>query len=378
MEIDSLLYDLITASIFILNIFVAGIFIIRNFNISLTHKLISILLFLLFFRTFCIHLHLSGHIISFPHMLLISHLVSRMGLPLLYLMVFYEVQNRKFKWYDALHAISAILYLANFSNILFLGSAEKLTYIQNIILYGYDYIWDKGLFFNEVQVYVLRVAPFLFYILAIGYMLIKKHHKLSPGLKYFFNAILIYIGINLLPILLTKVFYVIDTSDIYVTNLIFFAATFFMLIYFFFVPNFMYHSYFIKTIALGAQQKNDSNDEATDLEQVFETIEIHFRETLQFTDTTLTIGKVSETLNIPTREISKTIKYCKNQNFSQYINESRINYLLEGIKNNYFDGDSISDIAYGIGFNSVNNFYSYFKAIVGCTPKAYLDNLKST
>lgn len=377
MEIHYLLYDLVTASVFILNIFVAGIFILRNFNISLMHKLISILLFLLFFRLFCVHLHFSGHIISFPHMLLISHLVSKIGLPLLFLMVFYEVQNRKFKWHDTLHAIPAILYLVNFSNILFLGSAEKLVYVQNIIIYGYDYILDKGLFFNEVEVYVLSAAPFLFYFFAIGYILIKKHHKLTTWLKYFLVAILIYMGINFLPVLFTKVFNVIDTSDLYATNLIFFAATFFMLIYFFFVPNFLYRSHFIKSIAFGVQYKNDSNDEAMNLEQLFETIEIHFRQTLQFTDTTLTIAKVSEILNIPSREISKTIKYCKNQNFSQYINESRINYLLEGIKNNYFDGDSISDIAYGIGFNSINNFYAYFKAIVGCTPRVYLDNLKS-
>ena len=131
MEVTLNIYDLITASVFILNIFVAGIFFIRNFKVSLTHKLISIVLFLLLIRTFSIHLFLSKEIVHFPHFLLVSHLVSRIGLPIIFLMLVFELYQRKFKWYDAFHFVPA-LFLANYWSFYTKSGEDKLASISKL------------------------------------------------------------------------------------------------------------------------------------------------------------------------------------------------------------------------------------------------------
>ena len=125
------IYDLITASVFVLNIFVAAIFFVRNFKVSLTHKLISFILFLLLLRTFSIHLYLSREIVNFPHYILVNHIISRIGLPILFLMLVFEVYQRKFKWYDSLHFIPFFLFVLNYADLLAKTAAEKVEIINN-------------------------------------------------------------------------------------------------------------------------------------------------------------------------------------------------------------------------------------------------------
>ena len=117
MESNFNIYDLFTASLFVLNIFVAVIFSVRNFKLSFTHKLITTVLFLFLLRTFSIHLFLSKEIVQFPHFLLLSDLVSRISVPILFLMIVFEKYQRKFKWYDSIHFLPALLFLANYWNL---------------------------------------------------------------------------------------------------------------------------------------------------------------------------------------------------------------------------------------------------------------------
>lgn len=372
-------YDLITATVFILNIFVASIFFVKNFKISTTHKIISIILALLLLRTFSIHLLLTEEILNLPHFLLVSHLVSRIGLPLLYLMVVFEIQKRHWKPYDLLHAIPGVLYLSNFLNIFTLPAAEKITLIQKVLNQGYEFIWDQGLFFNETQVYLIRVVPFVFYLVSMVYLLIKNFHRLSPALKDFFTAITIYMLINLIPVLLTKVFNIVALSDVYTINIIGFGSTLFVLLYFFFIPNFIFHSFFqeVKTdVALYQNSEINTDKQQEVLKLYFEQIEKYILDSKCFTNPDITVVKLSELTGIPPRKISLTLRIIRNQNFNQYINEIRINFLIE--QPDFFDvhKQSISDISFALGFNSVNSFYTYFKDFVGCTPKVYFDNLE--
>mgnify|MGYP003492847190 CR=1 FL=1 len=111
MEPSFNIYDLFTASLFVLNIFVAFIFSVRNYKVSLTHKLITTVLLLFLLRTFSIHLFLSKEIVHFPHFLLLSYLVTRISIPILFLMIVFEKYQRKFKWYDSIHFVPAVLFL---------------------------------------------------------------------------------------------------------------------------------------------------------------------------------------------------------------------------------------------------------------------------
>lgn len=139
------IYDLFTASLFIMNIIVAVIF------------------FLLLLRTFSIHLFLSKEIIQFPHFLLLNPLVSCISLPILFLMIVFEKYQRKIKWYDSLHFLPALLFLVNYWTLYTKSASEKLEIITKIYQQGYNYIRVDGLLLSNNMVLILRVAPFVFY-----------------------------------------------------------------------------------------------------------------------------------------------------------------------------------------------------------------------
>jgi AraC-like DNA-binding protein len=372
------IYDLITASVFILNIFVAGIFFIKNFKVSLTHKLISCILFLLLIRTFSIHLYLSKEIINFPHFLLLSHLVSRIGLPIIFLMLVFEVYQRKFKWYDAFHFVPALLFVANFWSFYSKSASEKLELIHQMYKGGYESIWSEGSFLPDNFTFILRTTPFIVYVIAMGIILFasKKSLKLSSSLKDFFTALLLYLSLNLISVILSDVLYLSNKNSVYETNSIGFITTFFMLTYFFFIPNFMYHPYFVKKKRDRIAQNNAHLKSATYTH--LEKIEQYFNLHKSFLNPDYTITQLEREIKIPARQISKAIKLIRNQNFNQFLNEYRINYLVQHISVETAMKTNFQDLAYQVGFNSVNNFYAHFKNYVGCTPKTYFDNLKKS
>lgn len=378
MEATLNIYDLITASVFILNIFVAGIFFIRNFKVSLTHKLISCILFLLLIRTFSIHLYLSKEIINFPHFLLLSHLVSYIGLPLVFLMLVFEVYQRKFKWYDAFHFVPVLLFVANFWTFYTKPASEKLDLINQMYKEGYQSIWSESSFLPDDLNFILRITPFIAYVIAMIVILFvsKKSLNLSSSFKDFFTALLLYLSLNLIPVILSDILYLFNKNSVYEINSIGFITTFFMLTYFFFIPNFMYHPYFVQKNRERIEQNNSHPKSATYAQ--LEKIEQYFNLHKSFLNPDYTITQLEREIKIPARQISKAIKLIRNQNFNQFLNEYRINYLVQHISVETAMSNNFQDLAYQVGFNSVNNFYAHFKNYVGCTPKKYFDNLKKT
>lgn len=376
MEPSLNLNDLFTASVFILNIFVAGIFFVRNFKVSLTHKLISLVLFLLLIRSFSIHLYLSKEIVHFPHFLLLSHLVSRIGLPIIFLILVFEVYKRNFKWYDTFHFLPALLFFANYWKFYTKSASEKVVDISSVYRNGYDIILDEGSFLSNDMIYIIRVAPFLVYIIAMAIILLKskKSVLLSNSLKDFFIALTFYLFLNLVAIFFTDSFYLFNNNSVYDINIVGFITTFIMLVYFFFIPNFMYYPYFIKEKRKKIVHTNVQLKSAT--YNHMEKIEQYFNLHKSFLNPDYTITQLEREIKIPARQISKSIKLIRNQNFNQFLNEFRINYLLQEVALETVKSTNFQDLAYQVGFNSVNNFYAHFKNYVGCTPKVYFDNLK--
>jgi AraC-like DNA-binding protein len=376
MEVTFNIYDLITASVFILNIFVAGIFLVRNFKISLTHKFISFILLLLLIRTFSIHLFLSKEIVNFPHFLFLTHLASRIALPIIFLMLVFEVNQRKFKWYDALHVLPVLLFLLEFWAFYSKTATEKVGIINKMYNEGFKSIWSEGSNLTDNTIFLLRVTLFCGYLIAMGVILFnsKKGIKLSNSLKDFFSALLLYLFLNLISIVLSDVLYLFNENSVFETNIIEFITTFLMLGYFFFIPTFMYDPYFTKENEIKSVQKTTSFKSAT--YNHLEKIEQYFNLHKSYLNPDYTITQLESEIKIPARQISKAIKLIRNQNFNQFLNEYRINYLVQHVSVETALKTNFQDLAFQVGFNSVNNFYAHFKNYVGCTPKIYYDNLK--
>jgi AraC-like DNA-binding protein len=376
MESNFNIYDLFTASLFVLNIFVAVIFSVRNYSLSLTYKLITSVLFLFLIRTFSIHLFLSKEITLFPHFLLLSELVSRICVPILFLMIVFEKYQRKFKWYDSLHFLPALFFLVNYWTIYTKPSIEKLEIINKLFEKGYTFIWNNGFFLSNRDIILLRLVPFVFYVIAALVLIfgIKKTTKLSAGLNNFLKSLTAYIVLNLIAIIAFKVFNEYSINSVYDTNIIAFLTSFFILLSFFFIPSFIYHT------SLKKETNNNSLIKKISFKSknydYIEQAEQYFILHKSFLNPDYTITQLEKEIKIPARLISKSIKIVRNQNFNQFLNEFRINYLLEQVPLDTAINTNFQDLAYQIGFNSVNNFYAHFKNKVGCTPKIYFENLK--
>lgn len=66
--------------------------------------------------------------------------------------------------------------------------------------------------------------------------------------------------------------------------------------------------------------------------------------------------------------LSSCINTCSNKNYNQWINDFRVDYLLEQIHS----GKKLSDLANEAGFSSTDAFYRNFKRKTNLTPSEYL------
>lgn len=87
----------------------------------------------------------------------------------------------------------------------------------------------------------------------------------------------------------------------------------------------------------------------------------------------ITIDGLAKDLGTNRDYLSKSVNELKGKNFSQYLNELRINYIVEELKSNEkLRKYSISAIAEDVGFNNSESFSNAFKKITGTLPSYYI------
>lgn len=94
-------------------------------------------------------------------------------------------------------------------------------------------------------------------------------------------------------------------------------------------------------------------------------------ETQLYQDAGLTIGRLAKRLHVPEKELSKAINLETGQNFSQFINDFRVEEAKGLLSDLSGPNLSIIDIQVACGFNSKSNFNLVFKKATGHTPSEY-------
>lgn len=96
----------------------------------------------------------------------------------------------------------------------------------------------------------------------------------------------------------------------------------------------------------------------------------------EFLDKNITLESLSKVFNTNRDYLSKIINETKGKNFSQYLNDLRINYIIEELKSNpKIRKHTISAIAEDIGYNNSESFTNAFKKITGTLPSYYIKAL---
>lgn len=102
-----------------------------------------------------------------------------------------------------------------------------------------------------------------------------------------------------------------------------------------------------------------------------------FEKSEKFLKKDLTMGALATQLNTNTKYLSEAIKNNRSQNFSNYINSLRINYIVHKLYNEpKYREYKISYLAEECGYASSQVFVIAFKKIHGLTPSYFIQSLK--
>lgn len=95
-----------------------------------------------------------------------------------------------------------------------------------------------------------------------------------------------------------------------------------------------------------------------------------------FLNSELSLSSLATRLNTNTRYLSNVIKDHRKTDFNSYINELRVNYIVEKLKNEPGWKDyKISVLASIAGFSSHSQFAAVFKTFVGLSPSVFIKYL---
>jgi AraC-like DNA-binding protein len=101
-----------------------------------------------------------------------------------------------------------------------------------------------------------------------------------------------------------------------------------------------------------------------------------FEKTNSFLNKNITLDSLSKDFDTNRDYLSKLVNELKGKNFSQYLNELRINYIVEELKSNEkIRKHTIAAIADDIGYNNAESFTNAFKKITGTLPSYYIKAL---
>lgn len=119
-------------------------------------------------------------------------------------------------------------------------------------------------------------------------------------------------------------------------------------------------------------KKTEEAAEASPEELLFEATKKLILDKALFKKADLTLENLAVLMNTNRTYLSSCINTCSGKNFSQWLNEYRIDYVVRQMSQT----NDLSQLAKDAGFASTASFYRYFKQHTQITPKQYLEQLK--
>lgn len=111
-------------------------------------------------------------------------------------------------------------------------------------------------------------------------------------------------------------------------------------------------------------------------EELFEKLESIMEDEKPFKKANLNISMLSTSLNINYTHLSKIIRFKGYQNFNNYLNEHRINYVKTLINESNLQKVTLMYIYTEAGFSNQATFNRVFKSVEGITPSEYINQIQ--
>lgn len=220
-----------------------------------------------------------------------------------------------------------------------------------------------AIFYNALTAHM-----FLYTLLSFSFLISEKEpvrsNEDAKTKKWLYSFLSVNLAFIILYFLISQVvfeFY-IGLSFLFSTVIIFFSASALKNTFLFKIPKEKYSN------------SSVGEDKATEL---IERLKALMKDEKPYLDPQLTLTKLSEKMDISTKELSQVINQMENVNYSEFISKQRVEEakrLLASPSHAHF---TIATIAYECGFNSISSFNALFKKHSGLTAITYQKSLKA-
>ncbi|RZM84963.1 hypothetical protein C3B51_02210 [Pseudoalteromonas rubra] len=118
-------------------------------------------------------------------------------------------------------------------------------------------------------------------------------------------------------------------------------------------------------------QRDDAAQDTQLAQSIFAAVDAQVREQGLFCQPRLSIQHIADQLSLGVKQVSWAINSVSGNNFSNYINEVRLEQIEKQLADPAYAEASVLDIAMNNGFNAKSTFNQAFKARTGMTPTRF-------
>lgn len=212
--------------------------------------------------------------------------------------------------------------------------------------------------FNKEVVLPIIYAQWLLYILTSAYFLIREIYikgNISIKLKW----LTVFLTANLI----LWISFALVKFEYFITGSLVFSLIFYGFFLFLNIRKDIFQKIFEKEkIKKKKVSSNENKEQIGKLKRLMNSEKL-------FKNPNLKIADIAEKLDIPSHELSKIINENLHKNFTDFINEYRVEEAKELIQENSLY--TIEAIGNQSGFNSKSAFYKAFKKITNTTPAKF-------
>ena len=115
---------------------------------------------------------------------------------------------------------------------------------------------------------------------------------------------------------------------------------------------------------------------ARQLSLLAQDLQDYFQRHRPFLDPELDLQQVAAATGYSRNQISHLLNQVLGQSFYRYVNQARLQHLLDGLAAGS-DPGRVDELVFAAGFNSLSAFYKCFRERMGMTPRAYLKQISS-
>jgi AraC-like DNA-binding protein len=302
--------------------------------------------------------------------------------PLLYLYIkFMTVRDRKFNWLALLHFVPFIAF-----------------FTISVIFRSEPLVRDLRSFFKPDKFISLRIIYSISFFLSItiysilAFIEIKRHQDNLKNLVSFTSQKITLNWLKIISISFYAAYFILFILGglNMIGNFIPFDP-YFVIFGFIGAFSIVYSFYGIKQPVIFGEVVPENGDEKKDAEKYLKSglkdhqAEKYLNKLISFMETNkpyldgdLTIHNLSEMTGISRHHITQVLNEKHKRNFFTFINEYRVEEVMQRFRDPKFHNYTILAIALDAGFNSKTTFNSIFKSQSGLTPSEYREKLTGT